>query len=407
MRSWLCRAALLAVLAPTAACIIDIEGDDDPCYDVPETTVAYRVRNPYTGQCEFRGGGGGGGCYGEDDPVWITKTSPPIPWAQCDTYCEQLSEDACLVDPGCQAAYVESCPADTNCALSQPQFAGCWAINTQIGGPDLLCEALEAETCSARSDCSPHYANAWGKPDDGAAPWQFAGCASEPSPQTCLADEECDAGEHCNLDICLPHPNCRDGEGCPPVCYGRCEPAPEPACNLIDCPPGTHCEVVCATDCAPTPGGPCDPGCWPVCVDDQPDVGECYGDVLCDSLPPACPSGTVAGVSNGCWTGYCIPLRECGHDPGHCFMPGEPICRMMPPACPSGTVPGVRDMCWSGYCIPQHACESPATCESITDGPACLARADCSPVYEGVDCTCDASGNCTCRDQAFARCETR
>jgi len=249
---------------------------------------------------------------------------------------------------------------------------------------------------------------------------KFVACAPEDSSGgECLGDEECGPGSRCNHDVCLPPPGCNWGDPCPPVCYGRCEPA-QNGCDLVDCQMGFHCEVVCADDpgngggsgggkdCGypnPCPSPPPEP-CTPVCVpDDDHPVGECSGPVACDSLPPACPPTTVPGVANGCWTGYCIPVAACGHDPGTCFHPGDPICRSLPPACPSGTVPGVINACWSGYCIPDFACEPPATCEALGDEAACRARTDCRPVFEGVGCTCDANGVCECRERKFQRCE--
>ena len=41
------------------------------------------------------------------------------------------------------------------------------------------------------------------------------------------------------------------------------------------------------------------------------DPGICYGTVQCNDAPPACPPGSVAGITNGCWSGYCIPTTKC------------------------------------------------------------------------------------------------
>jgi hypothetical protein len=48
----------------------------------------------------------------------------------------------------------------------------------------------------------------------------------------------------------------------------------------------------------------------------------------------------------------------------------------------------------------------PPACSTLTTEQACLARTDCDAVYNGYDCTCDASG-CTCKTETFASCETR
>jgi hypothetical protein len=47
-----------------------------------------------------------------------------------------------------------------------------------------------------------------------------------------------------------------------------------------------------------------------------------------------------------------------------------------------------------------------AACEYIGVEEECLARPDCAPRYEGTDCTCDPSGNCTCETWTFADCIT-
>jgi hypothetical protein len=352
MTSWLSRLALLAALAPAAGCIIEIgDGDDDPpCYDT--TQAILRVRDPYTGQCYPRGGGGGN-CDGDD--VVIQAGEPLPPGGLCDTYCENLGEDSCAADPGCQAAYVESCPSNSDCVLSYQRFAGCWAI-APFEHPG-ACQNLTAEACATRNDCSPVYENDRGGPDP-SIPWHYLSCIPEqPLDGVCASDLECGPGEHCNLqDYCFPHPDCRDGQACPPVCYGKCEPDFPPECAAVDCAPGYRCEVICDGPCTGIPGGDCRNECRVTCVPVSHEVGECTGDVACERLPPACPPLTVAGIINGCWSGYCIPTSECGHDPGHCPLPGEPACLRTPPACPEGTVPGVENMCWTDYCIPQSAC---------------------------------------------------
>jgi hypothetical protein len=43
-------------------------------------------------------------------------------------------------------------------------------------------------------------------------------------------------------------------------------------------------------------------------------------------------------------------------------------------------------------------------CATVTTETACLARADCDPIYNGTNCTCDPHG-CTCQDQTFDRCQ--
>jgi hypothetical protein len=185
--------------------------------------------------------------------------------------------------------------------------------------------------------------------------------------------------EHvCHLDACSP----------------TCVPDSPNTCDTVDCGPGSTCVMICPLD---MPGG-----CFPTCMPTSGgDPGSCTGDVLCDALPPACPTGTIAGIGNGCWTGYCIPQPNCGpHDPGTC---AQATCLAPQPVCPAGTVAGVLNGCYTGYCIPASSCPQ-AACEQLADEASCTARGDCRAVYTGDNCTCDANG-CTCQDLTFARCD--
>ena len=131
--------------------------------------------------------------------------------------------------------------------------------------------------------------------------------------------------------------------------------------------------------------------------------GNCYGSVTCNSAPPQCPANTTPGVANGCYTGYCIPVSQCGpNDPGECY--GQVTCNIAPPSCPMGTLPGVINGCWTGFCIPTGQCEVPA-CETLTDETTCESRMDCIPVYNGTDCTCTPVG-LHLRDETWERCES-
>jgi len=182
---------------------------------------------------------------------------------------------------------------------------------------------------------------------------------------------------------------------------GTCQIACVPdnnSCLAVDCGPG----YTCVETCDPTALD----GtfvCGPQCVPDTMDPGSCTGPVACDALPPSCPSGTTAGIRNGCWTGYCIPNSACGPGgPGECY--GDVICTMASPACPTGTTPGVQNGCYTGYCIPTSQCPM-AACETLSSENACASRGDCTPVYTGTDCTCYPSG-CSCAELTYDHCES-
>ncbi len=454
MNRLILASALLMLAAATGGCVFYGEGDDEPCalYD------AVGFRNPVNGACEW---GGGGGCGGAVDQAEAPGALPDM--ATCPGECEALDETSCQATSACRAAYLDGA------------FFGCWGTApsgpVQGGG----CGSLDAWECSRHDDCTAHYTGDYGQDGGGAREdgialaTTFSYCADEVWGPGCYSDMECPAGWECSaIEDCLPPPGCGDSNGdgnmdsdeaaCPPVCYGRCEPAqngcelvdcaegyhcelqcspcdetdpsgggggdgdaPEPppgcdaacevtcvpdetfGCEAILCAPGTHCETVCADSACP-PGEACPLMCWSDCVSDVPDPGTCDGEVWCDALPPSCPVGTVAGISNGCWSGYCIPEGDCGpSDPGGCE---DAICAMPSPECPVGTVAGVRNGCYTGYCIPAWQCEADQSCASLGDEASCAARVDCQPIYDGAGCTCFPDGTCSCEEWEYLRCES-
>jgi hypothetical protein len=402
-------------------------GDDAPCYGEGEVDGYYEYRDPATNTCS---GYGGPYCDGSCGPC--PQAVPPLPdLALCTSQCTGLAEATCRDTSGCYAYYYDDPAAD-----GKRVFEGC-AATAPSGPVQGMCEGLDAHECSRHDDCSIVYAtfgaNTYGS--------KFLACVTE-TQAYCLSDTDCGEGARCDTTSChyMPCPDC--GPNCGicyegTLCYGVCV-SDNPSCAAVDCGPGYHCEEQCyptdgesgpvmswcTTACVPDDSScsliDCGPGyecvescelagngtfwCDATCVPTNNDPGSCYGDVLCDSLPPACPSGTTAGRSNGCWTGYCIPNADCGpNDPGSCY--GEVACDALPPACPSGTTPGRSDTCWTGYCIPNGQCEA-AACETLSTETACSARADCTAVYTGTNCTCTLNG-CTCETLSYARCESQ
>jgi len=354
---------------------------DDDCQYGGGAPLFIALRNPVTGQCD---GGGGGG-----DPCNPDKVPPESDdWAQCYGACDNLDEQSCLAAPGCRAAYVSSCIEGFGCSEESVTFYGCWG--TAPSGPveGGGCEGLDAYECSRHDDCSAqHYAGTTcgggtqggGGADCAPTPdpsliGNFEKCIPEPVQQTgCFEDYECPSGQRCNAaEVCLPPP------------YG---------CGVA----GGESDTAV----------PCDPRCYGWCVPINTDAGNCYEEALCDIVQPNCPDGTLPGIKNGCYTGYCIPVAECPDDPpdhGNCYE--DVWCDSLPPTCPDGQIPGVTNHCWSGYCIAVDACPDPApACEQIYSEDACVARVDCTPIYQGVNCTCNADG-CTCQDWIFQNCLT-
>jgi hypothetical protein len=214
------------------------------------------------------------------------------------------------------------------------------------------------------------------------------------------------------------------GGGCDSTC-GTCEPVPaEPAPGAL--PSWGYCDSECSYldegTCLATAGCRAaymdDFGyfeCWSVDMSGPVQGGQCAGldawecsrhdDCVawhantCSGDDPTDPSGDIA-----CGIGA---FRECaaepGADPGLCH--GQVDCTALPPGCPPNSVAGRRDGCWTGACILVEQCE-PAWCEDIADEQTCKSRSDCVARYEGSDCTCDASGNCTCGTWTFTSCAT-
>jgi hypothetical protein len=253
------------------------------------------------------------------------------------------------------------------------------------------CEGLDAATCMATDGCFTAYRD--NPYTDG--PSEYLGCwQTAPSGPV--------GGSCANLDAyqCSRHDNCvayYSGTHTYDTTFASCQPEPAAiTCDLVDCGAGYTCAEVCTSG----PNGTC----YATCVPAGNDPGSCTGPVNCFTGQPACPSGTTAGIKDGCWTGYCIPLSQCGpSNPGECT--GDVLCRALPPECPTGTVPGIANGCWTGFCIPESHCPMVA-CEQLATEQACVARGDCVPLYEGSDCTCTPT-TCTCNVLTYESCFTK
>lgn len=135
--------------------------------------------------------------------------------------------------------------------------------------------------------------------------------------------------------------------------------------------------------------------------------GTCDGVVTCDAIGPACPLGTLPGISDGCYTGFCIPndALQCDTgEPGNCY--GQVSCRAVAPDCPDGSLPGIENQCWTGFCIPEAACELAPECSDLTSEAQCLAAGSCSPLYTGIGCECTGDV-CQCDEYLFQQCATQ
>jgi hypothetical protein len=203
------------------------------------------------------------------------------------------------------------------------------------------CDGLDEAACLAAPNCHAAYQ------DDPTPQPVFWGCWELPPSGPVH-------GSCANLDAqaCSEHDDCtslytgpvNQGPDFVPS-FESCNPAPSQLCSDLDCGTGALCVV--------TPNAPTAEQCQPVAT-----AGACTG-LTCALPPPGCPAGTTAGIDAG--------------------------------------------GCYTNYCIPTSACAAPA-CTSLSTEQACLARADCDPIYNGFDCTCDLHG-CTCQSQVYDHCK--
>jgi hypothetical protein len=143
-------------------------------------------------------------------------------------------------------------------------------------------------------------------------------------------------------------------------------------------------------------------GCWDITPQTPTDGGTCANlSAYACAIDPACASYYSEDASGNTEFLSCMTTGA-NPQPGDCYDPVT--CTIAAPQCPTGTLPGIVDGCYSGYCIPTSQCEDQA-CDTITTEAACTSRSDCAPLYTGSNCTCDANG-CTCTTQTFSSCES-
>jgi hypothetical protein len=164
-----------------------------------------------------------------------------------------------------------------------------------------------------------------------------------------------------------------------------------------------------------TPGTPGTPGNTP--PGNTPPGYQCGGDAEC---APGCYCGNGTCVEGG----FCTRDDQCGDgltcdetrgscDPqggGTCA--GTVTCNEVKPNCAADTVPLVQNGCWTGACEPLALCDVTPPCDRLNTEPSCLARAECSAVYNGTNCKrtdntpCRAGDTgCTCESYTFASCQ--
>lgn len=272
-----------------------------------------------------------GGClYDEKPPVCnygIAKEPPAQEFRDPQTgVCQPFGGGGC--GNGCG-------PCAQGAAIAVPDWGACAG----------KCDALAEQACLAEPGCHAAYQHHTNNPSDTTPP-TFWGCWEV------AASGPIEGGGCAGLDAqtCSRHDDCIEiystvNEPPPGTGFESCAAEPAQTCSNLTCATGTEC----VEHPGATPGAECV---------DPAKAGACTGSVVCNLGPPACPTGTTAGIANGCYSGYCIPNNEC----------------------------------------------PPAACSTLTTETACKARPDCDTVYQGSNCTCDNSG-CTCQTETFLRCQ--
>ncbi|HWN69362.1 MAG TPA: hypothetical protein VNM90_17095 [Haliangium sp.] len=323
----------------------------------------------------------------------------------CQIYFGPPNDDPDCEPWGCDQPEPPPGTPGGDCNINSDCAAGCYC------NPEGWCE--EAGFCNGDWECPSGFICD-----------ERASCVPGNSePTWCMVNEECPSGSYCDpwSGQCLPSWSCRDDVECGGGMHcderGTCVPT---LCDdNSDCPDG-YCDVAFG-QCIPTwacgndeecgVGMTCDAGrCVPTPCDSNDD---CAAGCYCDA-----PSGTCVE------TGFCMGDAECFDgmvceeerqtcvpvpaDPATCY--GEVFCDAAAPECMEGTTPGIANGCYTGECIPLEKCEQqpppPAACEELASEDECVARADCTPTYVGVNCTCQGGQPCRCSaEDASCTCE--
>lgn len=179
----------------------------------------------------------------------------------------------------------------------------------------------------------------------------------------CTTDEDCGQGFVCN----------EERSSCEP---GTPQPQPTPCGADNDCPTGQYCDsqtLQCTATCT--------------CTSDSDAVNQGFD--YCDESRQTC----LPGVD---------PAGDCA---------GEITCNLGRPTCPAGTVALISEGCYTGECAAINSCATAPSCSAFGHEADCLAGNDCSVSYTGINCTtpnnspCQAgSTDCTCQEYRFAAC---
>ena len=169
--------------------------------------------------------------------------------------CDSFGGNPC--DPACGP-----CPPTQQALAPIPSWGFCGSS----------CDALDEASCGKREDCRV------------------------------VKDARCAIAGDCLTDFmgCFPTDNFTDPSlDCLRVTDGE-------TCSRSSLCTAFHSIEDPSIDCGETCPRP-----FALCMPEGASPGRCHEQVICRAVGPSCPSGTTAGIANGCFTGACIPLDLC------------------------------------------------------------------------------------------------
>jgi hypothetical protein len=220
----------------------------------------------------------------------------------------------------------------------------------------------------------------------------------------------------------VPYPDCTDPcQPCPGT--GQADQAAAPSwgycesqCTGLDeasCKDASGCRAIYTSNCIDQDciDDPLYVDCWSTDMQGPIQGGGCEGlDSYTCSMHDDCSAVHYPGCTGDAQDPATCPAGPFGYctnegdvtDPGNCYDPVT--CDAAAPDCPEGTTPGIKDGCYTGFCIPLDQCEDAPACNTIADEASCIARADCTPIYHGENCSCEQTV-CTCETWIFDTCQ--
>ncbi len=193
-----------------------------------------------------------------------------------------------------------------------------------------------------------------------------------------------------------------DGSTGEPTTTGQSTGEPGPATTTGgDTSTGGSTGPVTATDGSSDESGPPPP--VGVCVTDadcalHDDCCDCYGlpagqeDAICKKLCEQTACELLAIDQAVCRFGVCTTERVACD-------PTKVLCDSLPPECPKGQVAGVTGGCWSGQCVPAISCDVVPDCEVCPAGTMCvqkISKQQSLPTCEPIPAECGGEVDCDC-----------